>query len=369
MQNTQLIFEPYFNQNKTWADFWKQVKGENHDYFVARLDGHEVYIYIYPFQLKSKYWFICGGGTVYKDGKASVITFKKLLQNIIEKARKEKDVAVVKMCWNEDYMSFLGIKSTNELHQLLSDIFKDKLYNPLSNVQTNSTIILNLTDIINTNSPVKDINNSAGQEIKTPSTSQLLTFLKDSDIFWKNTSSNVRRYTKKALEQNWQISIEKTEENFEAFYQLVVEKSKILDFYVHSKEYLHQVFKASNSHIIVLRNTDNVTCSVWFGFSSNSTMLYWYGANNDQSFKNYGQYLIHLIAIYICVNNSIPYYDLGGYNPNLSFSKFKELYHGRVLSFYGDYDIVINKNIYLFDMGLSKIKLKIKSIVKNLNIK
>jgi lipid II:glycine glycyltransferase (peptidoglycan interpeptide bridge formation enzyme) len=101
------------------------------------------------------------------------------------------------------------------------------------------------------------------------------------------------------------------------------------------------------ARIIIAR--DKVTQlphSVWLGVVMDETIYDIWGGNTDFSLENYGQYLTHLTAIAIAVKEDLRYYDLGGYDPNKGYGKYKDGLRPIVRNFLGPIDIVLEKNKY-----------------------
>ena len=174
------------------------------------------------------------------------------------------------------------------------------------------------------------------------SSSVLSQFFVNTRQFWSRTNENVRRYTKKSLQSGWNISADKTDENFEAFWHVYQSTSDRQQFFTHHKSVVQNLMKYDFSRIIILRDQNNQPQSVWMGIVSDSTLTYLYGGNTPDSFKNYGQYLLHLVALKMTSDEGLQYYDLGRYDPEKSYSKFKENYHGTIRNFLGPIDLIIS---------------------------
>jgi len=222
--------------------------------------------------------------------------------------------------------------------------------------------------------------------------SQIATFWHQNDKIWLKIMDKRTRYgTRKAVEFGWQFSVEKSPENFEIFYNLAEETSLRQGFAIHSKNYLQKLFKQEFARIIVLFDK-NVAQAAWLGIwqleNKNSVLTNLYGGNSLISRDNYGQYFLHLAAIFLAkleseklnlvedtdekkyqessqketekisqTENKIPkeilkssqnqcFYDLGGLESGKGFDLFKKGYIGEIRNFVGPFDIILQPKKY-----------------------
>jgi FemAB family len=340
----------YFTHNKEWANLWLSNKKTPYSYLIFEFDNHEFIAYQHPFRNKV-FWHITNFGNLIQDNM-SLSNMNYLLQTILDEAKNRGNVVMVKVNWNSDFVNFVlskekfssdsdYISNKLRLENTLRENF-DNIQIPLSNLMNNSTIFLDMNSIPEYRLFSKNINQD------------LENFFVHSKEFWSKTSSNVRRYTKKAIQHKWKVELDKN--NFEQAYELLKQKSLELDFFIHDKDFLELIVTSKHGYLICLKNSSDNICACWFGFSFDNYMFYWYGANTTESLNNYGQYLIHLTAIMLCKKHNLDIYDLGGYSPKLGFGKFKELYHGRVFESFGDYDFVLMPNYYNVDKAMIFLK-------------
>ena len=356
---TNAYFKPYFLQYQNWSTFWEDVNGGEHKVFTFEASYKnftlKTLVYQYPWYFGQKFWYVAKGG-VLKNCETSETNnwdsvtgqdleklFWDLNQEIYTKA-KANYICYIKLDWEESLTQKLELKSNLELLSFYKSEYSGaKISNKI--IQYLQTMVLDISLI---------------PQGKFFATDQLTNFYEYSKPLWNTTNSNVKRYTKKALTLDWQISTEKTDANFEAFWQVYTATKDRQAFVTQTKEYTRQLFDQDFSRIIILRNSVGEPCCVWQGIVFGNTFVYLSGGNNQYSFDNYGQYLIHLVAVWLGYCENLQVYDLGGYDKTKGFGKFKENYKGQIRTFLGDVDIpVANFKFGLIDAGIEIAK-KIK---------
>ena len=348
-------YETYFLQCQDWAKFWQEANGVGHIFLWFHTKVNDKYtlstlVYQYPWHFGQSFWYIPKGGvlTNKNDTNYSVNSFSSwqdieqselqylfcdLNKQIYDSAKAQK-ISYIKVDWEEGLTQRLGLKTNKDLEHFYQNNFKNtKNYKNFQLAKISSKTIQYLSTItldLSTISPVEDLEQ----------------FFIDSKSFWKTTNSNVNRYTKKSLELsialNWDISTQKTESNFELFWQVYNQTKDRQHFTIQPKAYMRHFFDQDFSRIIVIKDQDNQPQCVWMGIVFGDTITYLYGGNTDYSFDNYCQYLTHLVAIKMAVSEKLLKYDLGGYDPNKGFGKFKSNYKGTIRNFLGDIDIPIH---------------------------
>jgi lipid II:glycine glycyltransferase (peptidoglycan interpeptide bridge formation enzyme) len=379
------MYPYYFLQQDDWANFWLSANLENHSFFEVYSDNKALFskIYIYPWELGQKFGYLARFPAFclvklksLKQEDFENETFS-LLKNIKDKA-KELGLIFIKFDFDNQFLSNAEDvkKNTNfnlnpknqDFNLLFQEIFVDKLGFSKINLKTKkiqylATMTLDLKNVLKKLKNTDSLVNEKFYELKKllekgkilADNSVLSDFYNFSQDFWQTTNQNVRRYTKKSLKQNWQISLNKTQDNFEKFYQIYLKTSQRQKFAIHSKDYLQKFFDSSFSKVIILEDKNNQPQAVWLGIRSDQTLTYICGGNTEISFKNYGQYLIHLVAIFVASLEKLSFYDLGGYDPKLSFSDFKKNYRGDIRQFPGPLDVVIKPIQYDFTNTLIKL--------------
>jgi lipid II:glycine glycyltransferase (peptidoglycan interpeptide bridge formation enzyme) len=343
----------YFLQTRIWADFWKENNPSPHDYYeiesknsiiINAINGEPrelqlaTLIYQFPWEFGQRFWYIPKGFWAMigdeqiewnqVDVEDLEVLFVNFLRQIFELA-KQKGVVFVKIDLEEGLTHWLNIESKEDLSKFLEHYLPYRANLKTKIIQYLRTITLDLQLV------------DGGKVKDDLELDKLESFYKNSQEFWATTNQNVRRYTKKSLSLNWQISTDKTIENFEAFWEIYNYTKDRHGFVIQERDYLQSLYSKDYSRIIVLRQ-DGKVHGVWFGIVVNGTLTYLYGGNDEVSFDNYGQYLIHLVAVQIAVREGVNYYDLGGYDDTKGFGKFKEGYRGQLRNFLGPVDIVID---------------------------
>jgi lipid II:glycine glycyltransferase (peptidoglycan interpeptide bridge formation enzyme) len=349
-------FQPYFLQFHDWTKFWEKVNGGEHKVIEFEVSSElfslSTIVYQYPWYLRQKFWYIAKGG-ILKDINSDKINcwddvsqqeLEKLFWNLnkeIYAQAKSQGICYLKADWEESLTQKLKLENNLDLLNLYKNKYSGvKISNKI--IQYLQTMTLDMTSI------------PKGQNFELK---QLPEFYEYNKPLWNITNSNVKRYTKKALNLDWQISTEKTDENFEAFWEVYSATKDRQAFVTQTKEYTRQLFDQDFSRIIILRNGAGEPCCVWQGIVFGNTFVYLSGGNNQFSFDNYGQYLMHLVAIWMGYCEGLEVYDLGGYDKTKGFGRFKENYKGQIRTFLGDIDIPVNNLKFgLIDGGIELVK-------------
>jgi Acetyltransferase (GNAT) domain len=358
------FFEPYFLQHQGWVKFWGSVNPLPHTFFEfnVALEGFTLsaIVYQYPWYFGQKYWYIAKGGVLINSitgvtnnwQDIEPLELEKIFWELnikIQDKAKVHDICYIKADWEEGLSQRLGFNNLDKWLIFYQKRFKLARYSHkiIQYLQT-MTLDMNL------------IPKGIKFEIE-----DLDKFFDYSKPFWNSTNTNVKRYTKKSLTLGWDISTEKSDENFEAFWFVYSATKDRQAFVTQTKEYTRKLFDQEFSRIIILRNSDGEACCVWQGIIFGDTLIYLTGGNNQFSFDNYGQYLMHLVAVWMGYCESVEVYDLGGYDKTKGFGRFKENYKGQIRTFLGDIDIPINNFKFgLIDGSLRFVK-KVKNLIKH----
>lgn len=360
---------PYFLQTEVWAKFWLESNPTNHKYFwhctTIHLGPNQKYelksiVYEFPWYFGEKFWYVPKLGVLETEDNSEenewqdvseenlkILLLKHL--NEIQNLAKQKSMAYIKIDIEAGLCQKLKITNNGQLLKLVSHKINAKAKISSKKIQYVQTITLDLTAIAGQN--FQQIFDYSDPDILLKTKTELSPnvfsaanykdFYNESQSFWKTTNSNIRRYTKKALDLEWTVSVEKSDQNFEAFWQVYNSTKDRQNFVIHSRDYVYRLFQKDNTHLIVLRDYSGNPQCVWFGMNWGNTLDYLYGGNNEYSFQNYGQYLIHLVAIHQAKSLGLKYYDLGGYEKNTGYGKFKENYKGELRTFVGPIDMPI----------------------------
>jgi lipid II:glycine glycyltransferase (peptidoglycan interpeptide bridge formation enzyme) len=361
------MHQPYFVQTQKWATFWQLANPVNHSYFWVEVqkDNFNLKFLVcnYPWHLGQKFWYISKGGTLtnLENNKindwesVSKIELEGLFLDLVNKVNrlaKEQGITYVKYDFEEELIQKLELKNNQQVLEFLNSNcnYKSKISDKI--VQYLSTMTLDLRSI------------QGVSQIQNYDQESLTNLWNDTQDFWKTTNNNVKRYTKKSLDKNWHISTEKSTTNFEKFYKIYNHTKDIRGFAIQSRDYLEKLYSQDFSKIIILSDESGEPHCVWFGIQIGNTQTYLYGGNTQKSFDDYGQYLVHLVALNSALANQAKFYDLGGYDANSGYGKFKDNYKGAIRIFPGAIDTPINQfKFYGISLIINSIK-KIKSIFK-----
>lgn len=315
MENKSYNFESYFLKSKEWADFWANSQEDLTNHFLW--EGETIYEFKY--KLNSKFWYVPHLG---ENGEID--------EKFIKKLKKEGQ---------KNFVDFISFEISDSAKK--NDV---KFKNPLRKIQYNATILVN-TENLKTGNNLSD-------------------FVKNNPEMMANFASSFRRKIKKSLQKNWSISVEKNEQNLQNFLKIYKETALRQRFATHPDSYYKQLFKLKNSKIIILFNKKNEVCGGWLGWKSAENLTYLYGGNNEESLQELGQYIIQLTALKICAEEKLRFYDLGGWEKNTGYGRFKEGFHGILRQFDGPFDIIINPYKYYILKTMGKIKNLIKTVKK-----
>ena len=364
--------QPHFLQTNDWAQFWLEANPTNHNFHTHTTTNDEFeltsLIYEFPWHFNQKFWYIPKTGTLsysndYSDEPNNINCWDKIpthelnnlvirhFNEILQRA-KQSSMAFVKFDLNDGLTNRLGLHTTTELLEFSQANIDNKARLSTKKIQYLKTFVADIRSIPNQNfGDILNLQNS-DQLLETKNNlfnapfavANLKHFWNDSKNYWATTNTNIRRYTKKVLDKDWTVSMCKSEANFEAFWQVYNSTKDRQNFVIHSREYVHQLFQKPQSHLIILSDVDGVPQSAWLGYSWGNSLIYLYGGNEQFSFDNYGQYLIHLCAIYLAKCLGLSFYDLGGYEEGTGYGRFKEQYKAEFREFLGSIDIPV-KNL------------------------
>jgi lipid II:glycine glycyltransferase (peptidoglycan interpeptide bridge formation enzyme) len=327
------VSKPYFIQTKDWSDFWLQSLDSNHQKHIINHKHADIefcaIIYQYPWHLGQSFFYIPKGPVFVISGDISkaqiLVQYQIFLQKIIALA-EEKNIAFIKLDFDYQFTDLFDIADNTDLLQFISGNTKKRSIISQKTVQYLSTMLLDC------------------QSLKYDKS--LVNFVETNKDFWSKTNENVRRYTRKSLKQNWKIDTSKSKQNFEHFWSVYESTAKRQSFAIHPKSYFEKLFKQDFVRVIVLSDEKNEPHCCWFGISLQGTLYYLYGGNDDYSFAHQGQYLAHVVALQIASKEQIACYDLGGYDSEKGFGRFKEGYRGKIVGFLGPIDIILKVNRY-----------------------
>ena len=238
-------------------------------------------------------------------------------------------------------------------------------------------------------------------------------FYEKSQELWASFRPRVRRYSRKMLkelEQNkFEITMEKTQETWQDFYNLHIQTAQRQNFPTQNAQYLRELFWQEFTIIIIIKENGEVQ-SVFLGIlqesdknlkenltnlnftqtksnsqnslenenqktnqkinqehykqnskensaqnaentlaknsSSQKILTYLLGGNSQSGLNNNVQYLLQLTALWFCVKEKCQFYDMGGWEFGSGYSEFKNGYRGNLQTFFGPFDLVLKEKRY-----------------------
>lgn len=326
-----MFYNPYFNQTKEWSEFWLRANNDkNHQIIIFESNNLKAYVYQYPFCFKMYFWYL-PRAVVLKNNFDLEADLKqeleKLITDINTKARQNNKIVFLKIDYDLSFLHrYIYDDKCRDPEGLLNDYPELKYQKATKKLQYQSTKIIDL-------------------KLLKP-TDNICTFWQE-NTKWFNVNFDKRtRYgTRKALDSNWIYDTEKNIENFDAFYNLYLETSNRQGFTIHPKKYLKTLLFEPFSKLILLKQNNQIHAA-WFGVIINKSIINLYGANSMISRELYGQYFLHLLAIYGAVKEQCLEYDLGGLEEGKGYNLFKQGYKGEVKNFSESYDIIYSPITY-----------------------
>jgi len=305
-------FPPYFTTTPMWSDFWMSAQSDLIDSFVL----YDQRIFVWHGPLTSRFWYI----------PHLSISKKTELNKLIALAKKQG-------------ITWVSMECAENFDIALLPPHREQ---PFKKLQYNATITLDTSTFI--------------------SAVNLEQVYDQNYAYFLGWNATARRKLKKAMSYEWQVATEKTPQALIDFLTIYHDTSARQHFAVHPDSYYRALFLKPESRIIVLKNPQGVVCGSWFGYVSQDTLTYLYGGNTAEALEHNGQYAIQLAALNMVKYEHLRWYDLGGYEKNTGYGRFKEGFHGTMRQFAGPYDIVIDPLKYSLVITAKKIQRGVKKL-------
>lgn len=204
---------------------------------------------------------------------------------------------------------------------------------------------------------LKSLGLTKGKTLFTP-TSFWIDLKQSEEDLLKSFSSKTRYNIRLAQKHGVEVKEDNSDKAFEKYLKLTFETAKRQGFYVHSIKY-HQLMwkhlKKSIAHLITAVYK-NETISAWILFDNDGFLYYPYGASSDKYKKVMANNLMMWEAIRLGKKLNLSTFDLWGREEGKGFTKFKEGYNPKVVTFIGSWDLIINKPLYLIYKNIDKIR-------------
>lgn len=342
------VDEPYFTQTSQWAEFWAEANGKNHYVHTISIENAVTHVYQYPWYFGYSFFYIPAGPIIDTTSEQSIESQMRFFFTKLNELASQSKIVFTKIDFSPTITKRYALTSYNDVSSFLASLFSiDPPYSRTTQarkrIMYTSTSTIDIARLHYT-SQLSTV--SGKQNDVSPNLDELTSFFEQTKEFWKSVSSTHKAKTKKSLTQNWQWDETKSEQNFEAFWTLYSATSKRQRFFIQPKKYFAHLYSKPQSRILLLKSQEGTIESVWFGYLTKTSLIYLYGGNSPYSMEHYGQYLIHLIALYTCAKLKLDSYDLGGLDEKSGYSIFKERYKGDIVSFYGPVDIIYKSVLY-----------------------
>ena len=128
--------------------------------------------------------------------------------------------------------------------------------------------------------------------------------------------------------------------------------------------------KEKIAHLLVAEYKNEII-SAWVLFTHDGFLYYPYGASTDKHKEVMANNLMMWEAIKFGKKLGLSTFDLWGREVGKGFTKFKEGYNPKIVTFIGSWDLIINKQLYTLYTFLDKIRwflLRFKGNLKILKI-
>ncbi len=365
-------YHSYFWQTKEWADFWQQANGRRHGVYQisCQLTKNQqsielkAYVYCYPWYFGQNFLYLPRGPvlSISQSNELSVESIKSLWQAFRQELIKlveQLGSVFVKLDFDDCLAKQLKLTDVSSLQTFLQNYWPNQRFNfqtkPLQYVQT---LVL---DCSNLKLP-ETISQSIGDSLELATLKEFFTL---NPSFWSTVNQTTRRYTRKSLAESWSVDLRKNPQTFSEFWQILRSTSCRQGFSTHPKNYYATLLRQEFSRLLILRDAQGKAQAAWLGIRLNRSLVYLYGGNLDKSRRRYGQYLLHLSALYLATVEGCTSYDLGGYQAGSGYGQFKEGYGGSLKTFLGPVDIVFKPKIYTFFNHVRHLANQIRQLAKS----
>lgn len=180
-----------------------------------------------------------------------------------------------------------------------------------------------------------------GRRLFTP-TSFWIDLAKSEDELLKSFHPKTRYNIRLAQKQGVEVAEDDSNEAFEKYLELTKETSKRQGFYAHTEKYHRLMWKflkpAGITHLLVAKYKGE-TITTWILFAFKDFLYYPYGASTDKYKNVMANNLMMWEAIRLGRRLGLKTFDLWGREEGKGFTKFKEGYNPKVVTFIGTWDL------------------------------
>ncbi len=180
-----------------------------------------------------------------------------------------------------------------------------------------------------------------GKRLFTP-TSFWIDLTKSEDELLKSFHSKTRYNIRLAQRQGVEASEDNSDETFEKYLELTKETSKRQGFYAHTEKYHRLMWKCLTpsgiAHLLIAKYKGEVI-TTWILFAFKDFLYYPYGSSTDKYKNVMANNLMMWEAIKLGKKLGLTTFDLWGREEGKGFTKFKEGYNPKVVTFIGTWDL------------------------------
>ncbi len=180
-----------------------------------------------------------------------------------------------------------------------------------------------------------------GRRLFTP-TSFWIDLKKSEDELLKTFHPKTRYNTRLAEKQGVEVVEDNSDNAFEEYLKLTKETSKRQGFYAHTEKYHRLMWKflkpSGIAHLLVAKYRGEII-TAWILFAFKDFLYYPYGASTDKYKNVMANNLMMWEAIRLGRSLGLKTFDLWGREEGKGFTKFKEGYNPKVVTFIGTWDL------------------------------
>lgn len=180
-----------------------------------------------------------------------------------------------------------------------------------------------------------------GRRLFTP-TSFWIDLTKSEEELLKSFHPKTRYNIRLAEREGVDVSEDNSDKAFEKYLQLTNETSKRQGFYAHTEKYHRLMWKylkpSSITHLLTAKYKGEII-TTWILFAFKNFLYYPYGASTDKYKNVMANNLMMWEAIKLGKKLNLKTFDLWGREEGKGFTKFKEGYNPKVVTFIGTWDL------------------------------
>ena len=181
----------------------------------------------------------------------------------------------------------------------------------------------------------------SGRRLFTP-TSFWIDLTKSEEEFLNSFHPKTRYNIRLAQREGVTVSEDNSEEAFKNYLKLTKETSKRQGFYAHTEKYHRLMWKflkpSGIAHLLTAKYKGEII-TTWILFAFKDFLYYPYGASTDKYKNVMANNLMMWEAIKLGKKLNLKTFDLWGREEGKGFTKFKEGYNPKVVTFIGTWDL------------------------------